>query len=383
MAFATAVLSSGSFRGEILLIFLTVGTWRNGYDRLVKAVDELLERQVVAETVVAQVGHGSYQPRHMKALEFCSPGEFAQFMAEADLVISHAGMGTIAQALQRDKPVVVLPRKCALGEVDSDHQFDTAAQLETEGKILVAYETDDLAAKLEQAKGFVPKRSETTDGILRTVGAFVDDLAAAKEGSIREKRSFLRRLWPYEILTTDDGGLRADLGRVMDYFQRRQRRFDTVVFIPKAGVYLSELFTDVCDHPYEVRFVTVRRASTVAREGCFKRFVFRHRRLSDVMRHVEVMARLLKYKLGIGQKMVAMAEIPFDVTNKSVLVIDDSVDTGSTLRTVERLLRQSGAASVTTACITNHLMPDKIHVDFAVHRYKLLRTKNSRDYHAE
>jgi len=162
------------------LIFVTVGTWRAGYDRLVEAVDELLSRGVIAEEVIAQIGNGSYKPKYMTAVDFCSPSEFGNLIARAWLVISHAGMGTIIETVQLLKPLIAVPRRRSLGEVDNDHQFTTAKQLENEGKILLAYEVSDLPAKLEEARTFVPAKSESCEEILDAVKEFIDSIAAKR-----------------------------------------------------------------------------------------------------------------------------------------------------------------------------------------------------------
>jgi phosphoribosylpyrophosphate synthetase len=190
------------------------------------------------------------------------------------------------------------------------------------------------------------------------------------------------KFWPYRILKRDDDGVRADIDSIMQHFAAKGRVFDQIVFVPYAGKYLSELFIDKFGNSFDVNFVTVRRASTVSGDNFFRRFVFKIKWLSDLMRHVEVLIRLVKLKLGIKQKMEAKLEIGCNVAGKEVLVIDDSVDTGTTLSMVKSALLKKCAKSVTTACISNHLLPDKIDVDYSVYRYKLLRTKNSRDYYA-
>ncbi|MCK4629026.1 MAG: hypothetical protein KAT56_08475 [Sedimentisphaerales bacterium] len=159
---------------------MTVGTWRAGYDRLIKAVDELVGSGVITDEVVAQTGNSSYRPKYMTVMEFCSPDEFVNLISRAELVISHAGMGTIIEAVKQTKPIVVMPRKPALGEIDNDHQFTTAKQLEKEGKILVAYEVSDLPVKLEQAKTFVPAKIQEGQSIIKAVQEFIDSLAIKK-----------------------------------------------------------------------------------------------------------------------------------------------------------------------------------------------------------
>lgn len=190
------------------------------------------------------------------------------------------------------------------------------------------------------------------------------------------------RLWPYRILKRDDEDIKADLKKIMQHFQKEGQVFDTIVFVPKAGCYLSELFIEMFDHSFDVNFVTVRRASTISKSNFAKEFIFKRKWLSDVMRHFEVLVRLIKFKIGIRQKMVAKPEIGFNAADKRILVIDDSVDTGTTLRMVKAALLEKRTRSVITACISNHLMPEEVDVDYTVYRYRLLRTKNSRDYYA-
>lgn len=162
------------------MIFLTVGNWHKGFDRLVKAVDELVEAGAVIEEVIAQTGDGSYTPRYLKFIDYCSPTEFTDTIAESRTIITHAGVGTICQAIELAKPVIVVPRKASLGEHVDDHQYTTAKQFEEEGKVLVAYEISELPDKLEQTKNFVPTKGEGCERIIQAVRTFLEKIAAQK-----------------------------------------------------------------------------------------------------------------------------------------------------------------------------------------------------------
>lgn len=190
------------------------------------------------------------------------------------------------------------------------------------------------------------------------------------------------RWWPYRVLKRDDDGIKSDIQTMMQHFTSQGVSFDAIVFVPNAGRYLSELFAAVFGGPCEKYFITVRRASTLAKTNALKEYIFKRKWLSDLTRHFEVAVRLIKLKLGMAQKMVADLEIDFEVADKSILVVDDSVDTGTTMKTIKSELIKRGATSVTTACISNHLIPHKVDVDYAVYRHALLRTKNSRDFYA-
>ncbi|MHC4572975.1 MAG: phosphoribosyltransferase family protein [Planctomycetota bacterium] len=190
------------------------------------------------------------------------------------------------------------------------------------------------------------------------------------------------RIWPYKILARDDDEIKQDLLKIMGHFRANGDNFDMVVFVPNAGRYLRNLFIDMFGKAFDINLVTVRRASTISNHSRIKTFVFQRRRLANIMRHVEVLLRLLKCKTGLPHKRSVQPSIDFDVAGKRILVIDDSADTGTTFRIVKSALQKKGAQSVVTACISNHLIPDKVNVDYCVYRYALLRTKNSRDYYA-
>ena len=162
------------------MVFLATGNWPKGFDRLVRAVDELAGQGVIADQVTAQTGHGSYKPKNLRTIDFCSPGQFEKLIGDSRFVISHAGMGTIIQALKQNKVIVVVPRQKALGEVSNGHQFATARQLEKEGSLLAAYETSELRAKLQHVDDFVPVRQEGGERIMQTVESFLQNLEAKK-----------------------------------------------------------------------------------------------------------------------------------------------------------------------------------------------------------
>ena len=141
------------------MIFLTVGT-QFGFDRLVKAVDETVGQGVIAEEVFAQIGSGEYEPRNIKFARMLEKEDFDTKLAEASAVISHAGIGTITTAINLNKPVLAMPRLKGFGELVNDHQLHTARKFEQLGHILAVYSSDDLPAKIELLKHFVPKVRE-------------------------------------------------------------------------------------------------------------------------------------------------------------------------------------------------------------------------------
>lgn len=105
------------------MIFLTVGT-QLPFDRLIRTIDEWLEVNSGIE-VVAQIGVSEYIPKNMKFFRYDSPDIISKYVSDSELIIGHAGVGTILTALQLSKPVAVMARKFSFGEHRNDHQVST------------------------------------------------------------------------------------------------------------------------------------------------------------------------------------------------------------------------------------------------------------------
>ena len=114
------------------MIFVTVGTHFQGFERLVRAVDELAAG--LGEPVVIQYGSSSYIPRHAKGFQWAPSQRMEQLTRQARLVVTHAAAGAIILALRSGKPTVVVPRRRALGEIFDDHQGQLAEALERAGR---------------------------------------------------------------------------------------------------------------------------------------------------------------------------------------------------------------------------------------------------------
>jgi UDP-N-acetylglucosamine transferase subunit ALG13 len=129
------------------VIFVSVGTQLT-FDRLIIAVDEWAGAAPGRE-VFAQVGPTRLRPRHIEHAQFVSPQECRDRMLAASAIVAHAGMGTILTALEMGKPLLVMPRRAALGEHRNEHQLATAHRLAELGKVEVAFDEHELAVRLD------------------------------------------------------------------------------------------------------------------------------------------------------------------------------------------------------------------------------------------
>jgi exopolysaccharide biosynthesis glucuronosyltransferase PssE len=132
------------------VIFVTVGTdrvWR--FERLINALDQLS-----AQDLVVQHGPAS-APRGVKeAHRWLTFDQVLHFMGEANIVIGHAGAGTILCASNMGHIPVVMPRLKHFGETVDDHQAELATVFERTGRVTVVWDAASLPDRVAQS----PKR---------------------------------------------------------------------------------------------------------------------------------------------------------------------------------------------------------------------------------
>jgi len=156
------------------MIFVTVGA-QMPFDRLVRAVDTWAAKSDRTD-LFAQTGSALYKPRHFPFSAFLTPPEFRRRVMGCDVVVAHAGMGSIITALELGKPILVLPRRGDLNETRNDHQVATAQRFLAQGRVAAAFDEDELLLKLDEidalrASGRIEKRASTE--LIVTLRSFI------------------------------------------------------------------------------------------------------------------------------------------------------------------------------------------------------------------
>ena len=92
------------------MIFITVGTQKFQFNRLLKEVDKLIEEKKITEEVFAQIGYSDYKPKNYRYKDFIDRDEYANIMKKCQKVITHGGTGAIVGAVKQEKKVIAIPR---------------------------------------------------------------------------------------------------------------------------------------------------------------------------------------------------------------------------------------------------------------------------------
>jgi UDP-N-acetyl-D-mannosaminouronate:lipid I N-acetyl-D-mannosaminouronosyltransferase len=115
-------------------IFVTVGNTR--YNSLIKAIDEQLLNDEF--NITMQIADGEFAPKHHEY--FCYSDNIEQYFNDADIVITHAGAGTVFHLLEDNKKMLVIPN---YDRIDS-HQLDLTSYLDKNDFANVCYDISNI-----------------------------------------------------------------------------------------------------------------------------------------------------------------------------------------------------------------------------------------------
>lgn len=129
------------------MIFVTVGTHEQPFNRLIKAVDDLVSDGTIKDEVIIQRGYSTYEPKHCKYYDLIPWEEMQCLNKEARIIITHGGPASFIDVLALGKTPIVVPRQSKFGEHVNDHQLEFAKQLKSRGENIIVVE--DISNLLE------------------------------------------------------------------------------------------------------------------------------------------------------------------------------------------------------------------------------------------
>lgn len=132
------------------MIFVTVGTHEQSFNRLVKCIDRLREKGIIEEEVIIQTGFSTYKPKHCKWSKLFPYEEMIKNVEAARIVITHGGPSSFIIPLQIEKIPIVVPRKKEFNEHINNHQVEFCHTVaERQGNIIVVEDIEKLEKTIE------------------------------------------------------------------------------------------------------------------------------------------------------------------------------------------------------------------------------------------
>lgn len=152
------------------MIFVTVGTHEQPFDRLVCAIDKLKGKGIIREDVIIQTGYSNYQPRHCRWHKLLPYNEMVKNVASARIVITHGGPSSFIMPLQVHKIPVVVPREEKYGEHVNDHQVAFCKEVQLRQKNILVVQ--DMAQLGDYIANYDEKVAQLSGGYTSNNEAF-------------------------------------------------------------------------------------------------------------------------------------------------------------------------------------------------------------------
>lgn len=119
------------------MIFVTVGTHEQQFNRLIMEIDRLKKLNFIQEEVFIQTGFSDYEPRYCQWKKFITHVEMNEYIEKARIVITHGGPSSFMTVLKMKKTPIVVPRLHKYEEHVNNHQFDFVKKVVTKYKNII------------------------------------------------------------------------------------------------------------------------------------------------------------------------------------------------------------------------------------------------------
>lgn len=145
------------------MIFVTVGTHEQQFNRLIKEVDRLKGEGLIQDDIFIQTGFSDYEPVHCKWKKLISYDEMNRYMDEANIIITHGGPATFMGVISKGKRPIVVPRQEKFGEHVNDHQMEFCNKVKWKYPIIVINDIEKLVTNLRNDKSEIKINSNNKE----------------------------------------------------------------------------------------------------------------------------------------------------------------------------------------------------------------------------
>lgn len=133
------------------MIFVTVGSQKFPFLRLVRKVDQMAGTGLTEEVVI-QTGTADYTPVNCRYRAFYDRDAYEEMIDRCSILITHGGTGTVVDAVKRGKKTIVVPRRAVYGEHVDDHQLQLSEQFHRMNLVYACPDTESLPQALQAVR---------------------------------------------------------------------------------------------------------------------------------------------------------------------------------------------------------------------------------------
>lgn len=158
------------------MILVLLGTQNNDFTRLLKAVQDNIDKKIINEEVVVQAGFTKFHSKDMKIFSLIDKSELAKLQEQANLIITHAGVGSIVSSIAKGKKVIVVPRLKRYGEHVNSHQIQIARKFKQQGYVKYVLNVKKLGKVIKSMDSFCPKKYEKQESnVISIIENYIDN----------------------------------------------------------------------------------------------------------------------------------------------------------------------------------------------------------------
>ena len=145
------------------MILVLLGTQNNSFHRLLEEIEKNIQDRTINEEVIVQAGYTKYES---KIVDLIAKEEIEKLQEEANLIITHGGVGSIISSIEKEKKVIAVPRLHEYEEHVNNHQIEIVEDFNNKGYIIGIEKVEDLKKAIIKSKEFEPKKYEPNNKLM-------------------------------------------------------------------------------------------------------------------------------------------------------------------------------------------------------------------------
>ena len=159
------------------MILVVLGTQDKPFTRLLKAIQKQIKKGNITDKVIVQAGCTKFDSKDMEIFDLIPTDEFNKLIKDADLIITHGGVGSILEGVKNNKVILAAPRLEKFGEHVNDHQIQIVDEFSKMGYIIPLKDFNKLDKLLMKAEKFKPKEFVSNNkNFVSLLESYIDNL---------------------------------------------------------------------------------------------------------------------------------------------------------------------------------------------------------------
>lgn len=155
--------------------FVSLGNAKQSFKRLLEAVLNSIE--LLPSPILIQCGHTAFTTTKCTVIDFLSMEEFIKCVEQCEVIILHAGAGSVLHAIRCQKKPIVMPRLAKFNEMVNDHQLEFSRILHSQNKVVMINDNNELQDVLKSKqflRGNIPFSQNTV--MINKIQKILDDV---------------------------------------------------------------------------------------------------------------------------------------------------------------------------------------------------------------